>query len=95
MPSFRSDIRVQIKLCGKRAALVDQYVSGYDELTGFLARDVRLQNPGSPEARQALQQLDQAYEYERIPLAWQHSRGKEFARSFTRLMNGKDLHREH
>jgi len=48
---------------------VDQYVSGYDELTGFLARDVRLQNPGSPEARQALQQLDQAYEYvERIVL---------------------------
>ncbi len=48
---------------------VDQYVSGYDELTGFLARDVRLQNPDSPEARQALQQLDQAYEYvERIVL---------------------------
>ncbi|PKL51292.1 MAG: hypothetical protein CVV42_00135 [Candidatus Riflebacteria bacterium HGW-Riflebacteria-2] len=48
---------------------VDQYVSGYDELTGFLARDVRLQNPDSHEARQALQQLDQAYEYvERIVL---------------------------
>ncbi|NLF98171.1 MAG: diguanylate cyclase [Candidatus Riflebacteria bacterium] len=48
---------------------VDQYVSGYDELTGFLAKDVRLQNPGSTEARQALQQLDQAYEYvERIVL---------------------------
>ncbi len=48
---------------------VDQYVSGYDELTGFLTRDVRLQNPDSDEARQALQQLDQAYEYiERVVL---------------------------
>ncbi|MBU1107674.1 MAG: diguanylate cyclase [Candidatus Riflebacteria bacterium] len=48
---------------------VDQYVSGYDELTGFLASDVRLQQPQTTEARQALQQLDQAYEYvERIVL---------------------------
>ena len=42
---------------------VDQYVNGYDELTGFLASDVRLQQPQSAEARQAMQQLDQAYEY--------------------------------
>lgn len=33
--------------------------------------------------------------WQNIPetLAWQRSGGKEFARSFTRLMNGKDLHR--
>lgn len=48
---------------------VDQYVSGYDELTSFLAKDARLQQPETLEARQALQQLDQAYEYvERIVL---------------------------
>ncbi|EKD81064.1 MAG: diguanylate cyclase with GAF sensor, partial [uncultured bacterium] len=48
---------------------VDQYVSGYDELTGFLASDIRLQQPQTAEARQALQQLDQAYEYvERVVL---------------------------
>lgn len=46
---------------------VDQYVSGYDELTSFLSRDARLLRTDTPEARQALQQLDQAYEYvERI-----------------------------
>jgi HAMP domain-containing protein len=42
---------------------VDQYVGIYDELTGFLAADVRLENPVSDDARQALKQLDQAYEY--------------------------------
>lgn len=49
---------------------VDQYVSVYDDLTGFLAKDSRLQNPQSPEALQALQQLDQSYEYvERVVIA--------------------------
>lgn len=49
---------------------VDQYVSVYEDLTGFLARDVRLQQPQSPEALQALQQLDQSYEYvERVVVA--------------------------
>ena len=48
---------------------VDQYVSVYDELTRYLASDIRLQSPVSTGARQALQQLDQAYEYvERIVL---------------------------
>ncbi len=42
---------------------VDQYVTVYDELTRFVASDVRLQDPASDGASHALQQLDQAYEY--------------------------------
>ncbi len=42
---------------------VDQYVTVYDELTRFVASDVRLQDPASEGASHALQQLDQAYEY--------------------------------
>lgn len=46
---------------------VDQYVSVYDELTRYVASDIRLGEPSSQGAVQALQQLDQAYEYiERI-----------------------------
>jgi hypothetical protein len=48
---------------------VDQYVSMYENLTGFLANDDRLINPSSTDAAQALKQLDQSYEYvERIVL---------------------------
>lgn len=48
---------------------VDQYVSVYDELTRYVAADVRLREPASEGASQALQQLDQAYEYiERLVL---------------------------
>lgn len=48
---------------------VDQYVSAYDELTRYVAADVRLREPASEGASQALQQLDQAYEYiERLVL---------------------------
>lgn len=48
---------------------VDQYVSTYEDLTRFLANDVRLMQPNTVEAAQALQQLDQSYEYvERIVL---------------------------
>ncbi len=42
---------------------VDQYVTVYDELTRFVASDVRLNAPASEGASHALQQLDQAYEY--------------------------------
>ncbi|GAB4282909.1 MAG: hypothetical protein Kow0029_28760 [Candidatus Rifleibacteriota bacterium] len=48
---------------------VDQYVAMYEDLAKFLANDVRLDQPASLEAWQALQQLDQSYEYvERIVL---------------------------
>lgn len=48
---------------------VDQYVTVYDELTRFVAADVRLKDPDSAGAVHALQQLDQAYEYvERLVL---------------------------
>ncbi len=48
---------------------VDQYVTVYDELTRYVAGDVRLREPASPGAVHALQQLDQAYEYvERLVL---------------------------
>ncbi|MDN5280437.1 MAG: two-component system, cell cycle response regulator [Clostridiales bacterium] len=48
---------------------VDQYVAMYEDLSRFLANDHRLKNPESVEAWQALQQLDQSYEYvERIVL---------------------------
>lgn len=48
---------------------VDQYVSVYDELTRYVAADVRLREPLSEGASHALQQLDQAYEYvERLVL---------------------------
>jgi len=48
---------------------VDQYVSVYDELTRYVAADVRLHEPVSEGASHALQQLDQAYEYvERLVL---------------------------
>jgi len=48
---------------------VDQYVSVYDELTRYVAADVRLREPASEGASHALQQLDQAYEYvERLVL---------------------------
>ncbi len=48
---------------------VDQYVTVYDELTRYVASDVRLHEPASEGASQALQQLDQAYEYvERLVL---------------------------
>ncbi|MEW6712532.1 MAG: hypothetical protein AB1403_22130, partial [Candidatus Riflebacteria bacterium] len=42
---------------------VDQYVSMYEDLARFLANDARLQQPDSEAAGQALQQLDQSYEY--------------------------------
>lgn len=46
---------------------VDQYVSMYEDLTRFLANDARLSHPETVSAGQALQQLDQSYEYvERI-----------------------------
>ncbi|MDD3148007.1 MAG: diguanylate cyclase [Candidatus Riflebacteria bacterium] len=48
---------------------VDQYVTVYDELTRYVAGDVRLHEAASPGAAHALQQLDQAYEYvERLVL---------------------------
>jgi diguanylate cyclase (GGDEF)-like protein len=69
---------------------VDQYVSMYENLTGFLANDDRLINPSSTDAAQALKQLDQSYEYvERIVLCdfdgnlIQHS--KPDASSITKL----------
>ncbi|HNX75080.1 MAG TPA: diguanylate cyclase [Candidatus Rifleibacterium sp.] len=42
---------------------VDQYVSVYDDLNRYVASDARLKEPASEGASQALQQLDQAYEY--------------------------------
>lgn len=48
---------------------VDQYVAMYEDLARFLANDARLRDPDSDPAGQALQQLDQSYEYvERIVL---------------------------
>jgi diguanylate cyclase (GGDEF)-like protein len=49
---------------------VDQYVSMYEDLTKFLAKDARFEDPESDEAGEALRQLDRSYEFvDRIIIA--------------------------
>jgi diguanylate cyclase (GGDEF)-like protein len=49
---------------------VDQYVSMYEDLANFLAKDARFKDPESEEAGEALRQLDKSYEFvDRIVIA--------------------------